>query len=60
MIQMDYRIKIEADSIELTDEVETFYETEIKSHGNSARTSVPKKHIGQKALVIVLEEDETE
>ncbi len=45
---------IEAYSIKLTNEVKTFYETEIKSHGNSARTSM------QKALVIVLEEGEKE
>ncbi|KXB08583.1 hypothetical protein AKJ56_00925 [candidate division MSBL1 archaeon SCGC-AAA382N08] len=59
-MEMDYHITIKADKLELTHEVETFYESEIKSHGNSARANVPKKHIGQKALVIVLKENETE
>lgn len=59
-MNMEYHIKIEAEDIELKEEVETFYETEVKSHGNSARTNIPKKHIGQKALVIVLKEDEKE
>jgi len=59
-MEMDYHITIEADEIELSHEVETFYESEIKSHGNSARASLPKKHIGQKALIIVLKEDEIE
>ncbi len=55
-MSMNYHIKIEADDLELTDEVETFYEAEIKPHGNSARASIPRKHIGQKALVIILKE----
>lgn len=55
-MSMNYRITIKADDIELTDEIETFYETEIKPHENSARANVPKKHIGKRALVVVLKE----
>jgi len=42
MVQMDHHVKIEAGSIELTDKVKTFYESEIKSHGNSVRASLSK------------------
>lgn len=53
---MRYRITIEADKMELTDEVETLHEVEIKSHGNSARANVPKEHIGKQAYVIILKD----
>jgi len=51
---MSQQIEIEGKTITLTDEVETVYEAEIKSHGNSARVGVPKRWIGKRAYVIVL------
>jgi len=40
----------------LRDEVETVFETNIKSHGDSARAGVPKKWRGKRAYVVVLKE----
>ncbi|KXA97837.1 transposase [candidate division MSBL1 archaeon SCGC-AAA259I14] len=53
---MSRRIEIEEEKLILTDEIETVYEAEVKSHGNSARAHVPKKFIGRRALVIVLKD----
>ncbi|KXB07186.1 transposase [candidate division MSBL1 archaeon SCGC-AAA382C18] len=53
---MSREIEIDKEKITLTEEVEKIYEAEVKSHGNSARAHVPKKYIGQRALVIVLKD----
>ena len=50
------KIEIQDNKITLTDEVETFFEKEVKSLGNSGRVSVPKKFIGKRAYVIVLKD----
>lgn len=44
----------------LTEDVETFYEKEVTAFGNSAKIGCPKKYLGQKALVIILKENESE
>ena len=50
------KIEIQDNKITLTDEVETFFEKEVKSLGNSGRVSVPKRFIGKRAYVIVLKD----
>lgn len=40
----------------LQDEVESVFEAKVQPHGNSARVGVPKKHIGKRAYVVILED----
>ncbi len=53
-------IKLNDEKVILTEDVETFYEKEITPFGNSAKIGCYKEYLGQKALVIILKEDETE
>ena len=46
------RIEIVKDRLVLTDEV--VYEKRVTPFGTSAKISVPKKHIGQRAYVVIL------
>jgi len=50
------RIKMTTDDIMLTDNVETFYEKQVTSFGNSAKVDAPKKYIGKRAYVIILKD----
>ena len=50
------RIKIEKKKIELTDEVEIFYEKKVTPFGNSAKVDAPKKYRGKRAYIIILKE----
>ncbi|KXB03949.1 transposase [candidate division MSBL1 archaeon SCGC-AAA261G05] len=50
------KIKASQKKIELTDEVEIFYEKEVTPFGTSAKVGVPKKYIGRRAYVIILKD----
>jgi len=43
-------------NLQLTDNVEVFYEKRITPFGNSAKVDAPKKYIGKRAYVIILKE----
>ncbi len=50
------RVEIVKDRLVLTDEVEVVYDKRVTPFGTSAKISVPKKHIGTRAYVVVLKE----
>ncbi len=50
------KIKMTTEDIILTDAVETFYEKQVTSFGNSAKVDAPKKYIGKRAYVIILKD----
>jgi putative transposon-encoded protein len=50
------RIEIVKHKLVLTDEVEVVYEKRVTPFGTSAKVSVPKKHIGKRAYVIILKD----
>ena len=43
-------------NLQLTDDVEVFYEKRVTSFGNSAKVDAPKKYIGKRAYVIILKD----
>ena len=48
------RIKISEKEVNLSDNVEVFYEKKITPFGTSAKLDAPKRYIGKRAYVIVL------
>jgi len=48
------KIKISEKEVNLSDNVEVFYEKKITPFGTSAKLDAPKKYIGKRAYVIVL------
>ena len=54
MAKTTRKIKIRESTINLDDEVETFYEKVITRFGNSAKVDAPKKYIGKRAYVVIL------
>ena len=48
------KIKLSAKEVNLSDNVEVFYEKRITSFGTSAKVDAPKKYIGKRAYVIIL------
>ena len=42
------------ENVVLTDKVEVFYEKKITPFGNSAKVDAPKRYIGRRAYVIIL------
>ncbi|MHC1566816.1 MAG: DUF2080 family transposase-associated protein [Candidatus Syntropharchaeia archaeon] len=50
------RIEIVKDRLVLTDEVEVVYEKRVTPFGTSAKVSVPKRHIGHRAYVVILKD----
>ena len=50
------KIKLMNKNLQLTDNVEVFYEKRITPFGNSAKVDAPKKYIGKRAYVIILKE----
>ena len=48
------KIKLIDKKLELSDDVEVFYEKVITPFGTSAKVDAPKKYIGKRAYVIVL------
>lgn len=51
-------INIEDDRVHLEGAVETFYQKEVKPLGNAGRIQARKQYIGQKALVVILKDEE--
>lgn len=47
-------IKLTQKTIQLTDNVECFYEKTVTQFGNSAKVDTQKKYIGKRAYVIIL------
>lgn len=47
-------IKIKEGNITLSDKVEIILEKIVTPVGNSAKTDVPKKYIGKRAYIIIL------
>lgn len=50
------KIQVSTQKIELTDEVECFYEKIVTPFGNSAKIDAPQKYRGRRAYVIILKE----
>lgn len=50
-------IRIGEEEALIEEEIETYYEKEITSFGNSAKVGVAKQYRGQNALVIILADD---
>jgi putative transposon-encoded protein len=48
------KIKLIEKKLELSDEVEVFYEKTVTQFGTSAKVDAPKKYIGKRAYVIIL------
>jgi putative transposon-encoded protein len=48
------KIELSTKSLELKEQVEVFYEKRITAFGNSAKLDAPKKYIGKRAYVIVV------
>jgi putative transposon-encoded protein len=48
------KIQVTTKSLDLNEQVEIFYEKRITAFGNSAKVDAPKKYIGKRAYVIVV------
>lgn len=48
------KIQITTKNLDLNEQVEIFYEKRITAFGNSAKVDAPKKYIGKRAYVIVV------
>lgn len=53
---MAREIKVIKDNFTLSDKVEIVLEKKVTPFGNSAKADVPKKYIGKRVYVIVLED----
>ncbi len=49
-------VEIVKERLVFTDEVEVVYEKRVTPFGTSAKVSVPKRHIGQRAYVVILKD----
>ncbi len=47
-------VEIAKEALQLSKEVETFYEKNITKFGNSAKIDAPKSYIGRRAFIIIL------
>ncbi len=54
MLKTNRKIKMQKKIINLTDQVEIFYEKIVTKFGNSAKLDAPKKYIGKRAYVVIL------
>ena len=50
-------VNIKDKELTIKDKVETLYEKTITPFGNSAKIDAPKKFIGRRAFVIIMEDD---
>lgn len=50
------KIKMCKENIELSDDVEVFYEKIVTPFGTSAKIDAPKKYRGRRAYVIILKQ----
>lgn len=48
------QIKITTETVNLSDDVECFYEKTVTPFGTSAKVDAPKKYRGRRAYVIIL------
>ena len=48
------KIKLENKKFNLEDDVEEFIERTVKPFGTSARINIPKKYIGKRTYVLIL------
>jgi len=48
------KIKISEKEVNLSDNVEVFYEKKVTPFGTSAKLDAPRKYIGKRAYVIIL------
>ncbi len=50
------KIKFGTQSVNLSDNVEVFYEKIVTQFGTSAKVDAPKKYIGRRAYVIIVKD----
>ena len=50
------RVEIKKGNLLLKDKILGFIEGEVMSHGTSGRVSCPKRYIGKKAYIIIVED----
>ena len=50
-------VNIKDKELTIKDKVETLYEKTITPFGNSAKIDAPKKYIGRRAFVIIMDDD---
>ena len=50
------KIEVKQQNLVIKEKVETLYEKTITPFGNSAKIDAPKKYIGRRAYVIILED----
>ena len=50
-------VNIKDKELTIKDKVETLYEKQITPFGNSAKIDAPKKYIGRRAFVIIMDDD---
>ncbi len=48
------KIKISQKAVNLSDNVEVFYEKKVTPFGTSAKLDAPRKYIGKRAYIIIL------
>jgi len=51
------QVKIKKNNLIIKEKILGFIDGEIKSHGTSGRVSCPKKFIGKKAFVIIIDDE---
>jgi len=51
-------VNIKDKELTIKDKVETLYEKQITPFGNSAKIDAPKKYIGRRAFVIIMDDDQ--
>jgi len=50
------RIEVNTGNLTIKDKVTLFYEQRITPFGNAAKVGAPKKYIGKRAVIIILED----
>ena len=53
---MSRKIIIKDNNFNLTDEIQVIIEKTITKFGNSAKADIPKKYIGKRAYIIILDD----
>ena len=51
------KVMLNDKELTIKDKIETLYEKKITSFGNSAKIDAPKKYIGRRALVLIMDDD---
>ena len=52
------KIKVLDGKLSLSDDVEVFYEKTVTKFGTSAKIDAPKKYIGKRAYIIILDKQD--